>query len=223
MTTRVVSLVPEEFYHVYNRGTDKRTIFIDEADYRRFIELLFLSNSEYLVKVRDIRRATKSIFEFDRGKQLVAISTYCLMPNHFHILLTPLVDNGISIFMGKLCTSYSMYFNKRYDRTGSLFQGTFKSQHIDSDEYFKYLFSYIHLNPVKLIQTNWKEEGIANVALALQYLDTYAYSSFLDFCDVVREEGSILDPQVFPDYFPKKDSFRKEILEWITFDPMTKT
>jgi putative transposase len=219
MTTRVVSLVPEEFYHVYNRGTDKRIIFTDKADYRRFIELLFLSNSEYLVKFRDAKKATKSVFEFDRGKQLVAISAYCLMPNHFHILLTPLVECGISIFMGKLCTSYSMYFNKRYDRTGSLFQGTFKSQHANSDEYLKYLFSYIHLNPIKLIQSDWKVAGIKDSRVAMQYLDTYKYSSFLDFCEIERAEGRILTPERFPDYFPEKESFKKEIFEWIMFDP----
>ncbi|MFM2381373.1 MAG: hypothetical protein RLZZ76_140 [Candidatus Parcubacteria bacterium] len=219
MTTRFVSLVPEEFYHVYNRGTDKRTIFVDEVDYKRFTELLFISNSEYLVKFKDVKRVAKSVFEFDRGKQLVAISAYCLMPNHFHILLTPLVENGISIFMGKLCTSYSMYFNKRYDRTGSLFQGTFKSQHASSDEYLKYLFSYIHLNPVKLIQNDWKEVGVKNVQTTVQYLDMYKYSSFLDFCDVGREEGSILTPERFPDYFPTKESFKKEIFDWIAFNP----
>ena len=82
------------------------------------------------------------------------------MPNHFHILVKEKIENGISKFMGKLTTGYSMYFNKRYDRTGSLFQGVFKSVHADSDEYLKYLFAYIHLNPIKLINPEWKENGI---------------------------------------------------------------
>jgi len=221
MTTRVIKLVPEEFYHIYNRGTDKRIIFLDQADYTRFIELLYLSNSEYLVNVRDIKRLVKSVFDFDRGNQLVSIGAYCLMPNHFHLLLTPVVENGISIFMGKLGTSYSMYFNRRYVRTGSLFQGTFKAQYANTDEYLKYLYSYIHLNPVKLIDPTWKEEGIKDAVKAYEFALAYKYSSLPDYVldqDITaRQEAGILDRTPFPDYFTERKSIQKELFEWISF------
>ena len=217
MTTRVIQLVPEEFYHVYNRGTDKRVIFLDLADYNRFIELLFLSNSEHSIKVADIKKSKHSVFDFDRGENLVAIGAYCLMPNHFHLLITPTVDEGISIFMGKLCTSYAMYFNKRYKRTGSLFQGTFRSEYAASDEYLKYLYAYIHLNPVKLIDKNWKEEGIQDSDKAFSFAHNYEFSSLMDYLEVSRPANSIINPTVFPKYFPAAVSMKKEILEWLNF------
>ena len=125
-----------------------------------------------------------------------------------------------------------MYFNKKYDRTGSLFEGKFKSQHANSDEYLKYLFSYIHLNPIKLIQSDWKEKGIADVSSAVKYLESYKYSSFQDYNVISestyegkafvnskgRKEGSIVSKNVFPNYFETPEIFRKEILEWITFN-----
>lgn len=216
MTTRTISFAEGEFYHIYNRGTDKRTIFKDNSDYRRFMELLFLTNTTDSVNIRDIRKITDSIYALERADMLVHIGAFCLMPNHFHILLTPAVDGGIQKFMLKLSTGYSMYFNKRYIRTGALFEGRFKSEHVHSDEYLKYLFSYIHLNPIKLIQPEWKESGIKDMLLAKKYLDTYHYSSFLDY-RTQREESNILSRQAFPKYFEDKASIDSEILEWLTY------
>lgn len=216
MATRTVEFVPNEFYHVYNRGTEKRQIFKDHADYRRFMDLLFLSNSTESVHVRDIRKQHSSIFDFDRQNILVAIGTYCLMPNHFHILLTPLVDDGVSRFMNKLGTSYSMYFNKRYARTGSLFEGTYKARWIDTDPYLKYVFAYTHLNPVKLIQSDWKESGVRNVEVVMQYLKKYKYSSLMDYFGT-RTESMIINPTKFPEYFTSKKEIDTELLEWLSY------
>lgn len=122
VTTRHHAFASHEYYHVYNRGTEKRNIFLDNADYRRFVELLYLSNSTYAVDIRHVRRTYNSVYEFSRDNPLVYIGAYCLMPNHFHILLTPAIENGVQTFMLKLSTGYSMYFNKRNSRTGSLFR-----------------------------------------------------------------------------------------------------
>lgn len=216
MTYRRTALVPREFFHLYNRGADKREIFLDKLDYVRFLELLFLSNSSTPVNIRDIREQTDSIFEYDRVSPLVGIGAYCMMPNHFHILATPLIDGGMQTFMRKLCTGYSMYFNKRYERTGVLFQGRYKSEHVDTDEYLKYLFSYIHLNPVKLIQSDWKEVGIRDVKRAKEYLDTYSYSSLPDYREK-REASQILDTSVFPEYFSTKQEVDEELLDWLNY------
>jgi len=169
MGQRALQFSEQEFYHVYNRGTDKRTIFLDESDYKRFKELLFLCNSEESVDVRAIYREYNYVYEYKRGNQLVAIGAYCLMPNHFHILLTPVVPGGISLFMKKLGTSYSMYFNKKNERSGALFQGRFKAEMASDDVYLKYLFSYIHLNPIKLIQSDWKEKGLNDTEKSYDY------------------------------------------------------
>jgi len=136
------------------------------------------------------------------------------MPNHFHILVTPLVENGVSMFMNKVSTGHSMYFNNKYERTGSLFEGRFKAKHASEDEYLRYLYAYIHLNPVKLIQTNWKDIGIKDKDKALKYLRTYEHSSFQDYRGVRRNENAILDVKNFPDYFPNQNEFEEAITDW---------
>ena len=138
------------------------------------------------------------------------------MPNHFHLLLTPLVEGGVSAFLKKISTSYSMYFNKKNFRTGSLFEGKFKSEHADDDMYLKYLFSYIHLNPVKLIQSDWREKGIKNKAEVLEYLRDYEHSSYPDN-NRLRPESKILNTEKFPEYFLDKKDYDDEMDEWLSY------
>ena len=119
-----------EHYHIYNRGAHKAPIFNDPSDYDRFVSLLYVANtSEKLV----FSKIQEDVFSSERSDTLVNIFAYCLMPNHFHILATPLVNGGLSKFMLKLQTGYSMYFNIKNRRNGSLFQGPFKSEHADTD------------------------------------------------------------------------------------------
>lgn len=217
MVTRYITFAEGEFYHVYNRGTDKRVIYKDVADYRRFQELLYLSNSTESINVRDIKKGHKNVYDFEKSGELVAIGAYCLMPNHFHILLTPLVENGVSIFMAKLATSYSMYFNKTYNRKGTLYEGRFKGRWVDSDNYLKYLYAYIHLNPVKLIQPDWKEKGIRDIDGAYKYVLEYNYSSLLDYTGN-RPASKILKPDLFPEYFTTPTSYKRELIEWLKWE-----
>jgi putative transposase len=217
MSLRKVNLVSEEYYHIYNRGNSKQKIFHDNEDYSRFVSLLYACNS-----INNFRAGTlakgESLYDFEREKRIVSVGTYCLMPNHFHILVTQIEENGISKFLQKVCTAYSMYYNKKYKRVGGLFEGKFKSEHANNDQYLKYLFSYIHLNPIKLIQKNWKEVGIKNKKEALEYLQNYKYSSYLDYLDIKRIQNSILDIKDFPEYFLDKKSFQKEIFEWLNYN-----
>jgi putative transposase len=141
------------------------------------------------------------------------------MPNHFHILATPLVENGIQHFMQRMSTGYSMYFNKKHNRTGVLFEGRFKSEHVGDDQYLKYLFSYIHLNPVKLLQTDWKEVGIADTSAAQAYLARYPYSSYQDY-QKERAESCILKRESFPDYFQTRKEFSDELLSWLNYEKL---
>ena len=98
MAVRPVNMVEGEFYHVYNRGTDKRMMFRDNTDYQRFIKLLYISNSVTRVNVRDILRKNNEPYAYKRGAPLVNIGAYCLMPNHFHLLISPVVEGGVSTF-----------------------------------------------------------------------------------------------------------------------------
>lgn len=200
MGERKINFVENEFYHVYNRGNSKQIIFKDRYDYERFQQLLYLCNSEQNFKIEHLRRDKQNFFTTDRKQELVSIGAYCLMPNHYHILLTPRVENGISQFMKKLGTGYSMYFNNRHERTGSLFEGKFKAEWVDSDEYLRYLYSYIYLNPMKLIDGDWKQRIITDSDIL--YLRSYEYSSYYDYCaSIKRREQNILTNKSFPDYF----------------------
>jgi putative transposase len=216
MGIRSVSLLEGEFYHVYNRGTDKRVLFRDDTDRQRFLKLLYISNSVASINVRNILRKNNEPYTFDRGAPLVSIGAYCLMPNHFHILITPQAKDGVSLFMKKLCTAYAMYFNKRYNRTGTLFEGPFKSSWVDDDVYLKYLYAYIHLNPTKL----WnREDALSEPSLeeTLAFLKTYQYSSFPDYLQVVRPENAIINPTPFPEYFATGADHLKEINQWLEY------
>jgi putative transposase len=149
--------VDNAYYHIYNRGVEKRTIFEDEQDYKVFINYL----SEYLSPKPDpvnLRRGFTlkgSSFQgiphqpknYSRTIDLIA---YCLMPNHFHLLIKQIKGPAMEGFMRSLATRYSVYFNKKYTRVGHLFQGIYKAAVIESDQYLLYLSKYIHRNPNEL-------------------------------------------------------------------------
>lgn len=209
MAFRKESFAIDEYYHIYNRGTEKREIFLDKKDYDHFLFLMFVCNTTKSIELRRIEE------NFSRGANIVNIGAYCLMPNHFHILIREKIDGGISKFMLKLLTSYSMYFNKKYKRTGKLYEGKFKSNYIVGDNYLKYLYSYIHLNPAKLIDKNWKENKIKNISNLLNGVFSYQYSSLKEY---INQKFRIINPSQFPYYFKKPIDHKKELFEWLNFN-----
>jgi len=215
--TRPINIAIDEFYHVYNRGVEKRKIFLTHTDYERFIALLYLANQTEPVDLKYQGRSMNEI-ESRTGKALVEIVAYCLMPNHFHLLLREKVEGGLARFMQKVTTGYTMYFNKRNERSGSLFQGTYKASHVHDDRYFRYLISYIHLNPIKLIESKWKETGITNKVHAEQYLEAYTYSSYLDYLGEIRPHGRLLEKSTVEDIFLLAGDFKECVTEWLTYD-----
>lgn len=166
MSIRKVEFATENFYHIYNRGVEKRTIFEGYFDTKRFFQSMILFNS-----VEPIGSIYEHAFPLSKNKKiksepLVGIVAYCLNPNHFHLILTPKVDKGIQTFMHRLGTGYTMYFNEKYKRDGSLFQGVFKATHIDSNEYLLHVSVYVNLNDrihqlggeaSKLVKSSWNE------------------------------------------------------------------
>jgi len=203
-----------QYYHIYNRGIDKRLIFNSEKDYKRFIVLLYVVNSSYPVNLDGIlnreHKKYDEVFGINIGENLVSIGAWCLMPNHFHILIKQEIDGGITKFMKKLSTGYAMYFNKKYERQGALLGGPFKSKLIgEDDNYMRQLFAYIHLNPLELSFPEWENNrnGLNQVE-AKKFLDLYRYSSFQDHIGVNRAEKSIINLNNFPDYFKTTQSFK---------------
>ncbi|MEK7071321.1 MAG: transposase [Patescibacteria group bacterium] len=146
---RKQSIVTGEYYHIYNRGVDKREIFNNKKDLHRFIESISEFNQiEVIGSLANLRKtkietAPKAL---SGRKQLVAMVAYCLNPNHFHFVLKQLVDGGIAKFMQKLQGGYTSYFNVKNSRTGSLFQGTFKAHLINNENYFNKIIGYTNKN-----------------------------------------------------------------------------
>lgn len=142
-------LVTGEYYHIYNRGVDKRDIFNDTDDLVRFKETLKHFNQVDSIGSLEMYhksvRALGSNFEL-RLEPLVAIVAFCINPNHFHFILKQLVDGGIAKYMQKILAGYTYYFNQKNDRSGALFQGTFKSKLIDNEVYFRKIFAYVNQN-----------------------------------------------------------------------------
>jgi putative transposase len=216
--TRSIEFSIGEFYHIYNRGTEKRKIFLSKTDYERFVSLLYLCNSKESVQIGPTKKSLEDILLVNRDNQIVDIGAYCLMPNHFHLLLHESIEDGISKFMQKLTTAYTMYFNKKNERTGALFQGVFKAEHANNDEYLKYLFAYIHLNPVKINEPNWKEDGIKNIKTVNKLLINYPYSSYHEYSGSNRLEKKIINKEAFPEYFEKITDFKEMINYYLNFN-----
>lgn len=165
-------------YHVFNRGVEKRVIFPDKSYYQHFLTTLSyykddqperLSLSAYLDNKQRIQPKVK--------KHIVSILCYCLMPNHFHLVLKQLADNGISRYMNNIANSYTRYLNTRLARTGHLFQGSFKSKLIETESSFLQVTRYIHLNPLDpfLYPEGEKAMGIKPTEKLLR---EYSYSSY---------------------------------------------
>ena len=210
MALRREPFAVEEYYHLYSRGVDKRKIFLNAQDYRKFQFLMYVCNSEKSIVLRNIGK------NFDRGRTIVDVGAFCLMPNHFHILVREKIENGISLYMRKLLTGYSMYFNLKHTREGKLFDGAFKAINASDDRYLKYLYSYIHLNPAKLIDKNWKNSVREDNKEILNFCLLYPNSSIGEY---KNSSYKIINPRRFPDYFPSPTSHMKELAEWLQLTP----
>ncbi len=177
---RKVEFTNGEIYHVYNRGVEKRELFSDESDYQRFVNGLYEFNDEqpatntgYRYQAAAGRNPGSSIPLHKTVRfPLIEILAFSLMPNHYHIMLRQIKDQGITRFMRKLGTGYTMYFNKKHDRSGVLFQGKFKAEHLYNESHFLHLPHYIHTNPLKV---NYRGRT------SIEFLMDYRWSSFPDY------------------------------------------
>jgi putative transposase len=172
-----------EIYHVYNRGVEKREIFLEPSDYFRMVHDLYelndanaVINSQY-----GSRREIWSCESFQNREPLVEILAFVLMPNHYHLALRQIEDDGITRFMHKLGVGYAMYFNTINDRVGPLFQGRFKATHIKTEDYLRNLIGYIHTNPVDLM-SNYRDR----ISITMDHLRKYRWSSFPDYVGSVN-------------------------------------
>ena len=220
---RKTQLANDNLYHIYNRGTEKRDIFLDKSDYFRFIHYLYEFNDTkvvaHILRKLDTGRglASANSANWKQRELLVEIVSFCLMPNHFHLILRQMKDSGIAKFMQRVGTGHTMYFNKKNQRTGTLFQGTFKSILIENDEYLTHLSRYIHINPVELIEPSWKKEGIKDWNRANEFLQTYRWSSYLDYIGI-KNFPSLTNREIINSYFQSEQSYKNFINQWLVDD-----
>lgn len=192
------------YYHIYNRGVSKSEIFHEDQDYKVFLH--------YLEKYLD----PYSRHSFASEVKLLA---YCLMPNHFHLFINQITRNGIIKFMRSLSISYAMYFNKKYGRSGTLFQGIYKAVLIESEPYFLHLSRYIHLNPADLTD-NWKDYPYSSYKTYLGFnkflwLDP---SPVLGYFEQVKGNNAFSKHFSYKSFVEDYESVPKEILGEATID-----
>lgn len=215
--------VNNEIYHIYNRGVEKRKIFLEDLDYLRFIHDLFEFNDQNPVlninyyfnqSSEPMEVGLPYIRQKEPRKLLVEILSFCLMPNHFHLMVKQKTQNGVTEFMRKMGTGYTNYFNQKYKRVGALFQGKYKSIIIKQDSYFIHLPFYIHLNPLDLIAPEWREREIKDMKKTAKFLKSYRWSSYLDYIGI-KNFPSVTQREFLNDFFEGPKEYKKQTLSWL--------
>lgn len=222
---RNITFEPDKIYHIYNRGVERRAIFSSDRDRWRFLQGLYLFN--------DTRNSSNILFRLERDKKslnftvlkqymelaraerkpLVRIMAYCLKSNHYHFLVQPIKEDGVSRFMHKLGTGYTKYFNTKYNRVGSLFQGTFKAVPVETDAQLQYVLVYINvINPGQEIEAELKERGPQDVERILKFAEGY-WSTHQEY--LAKRVSVILDKGITGNLFSnpvKYENFARDIL-----------
>lgn len=207
-----------EYYHVFNRGVDKRKIFLLKQDYRHFLFHLTACNDERPLDnsarlYRGLASLNVFLARWKSRKPYVSILCFCLLPNHFHLLLKQHGDTGVPQFMQKLSTAYTMYFNTKQKRVGSLFQGPYKAIHIKDEEYLTHLSRYIHLNPLDLKDPEWREQGVRSPLQARRFLQNYPWSSYQDYLEY-NTHPYLLDTTLLREIIGPSERYARFIEEW---------
>lgn len=199
MASRFIPFINGQYYHIYNRGSEKKPIFQSKRDYSRFLKTAIYYHFEG-PKPRFSRFKINQLFRPNPDKKIVDIICYCLMPNHFHFLVRQTKKGGITEFVSKLINSYTKYYNTKYDRVGALLQGQFKAVLIESDEQLIHLSRYIHLNPIS--------------SYLAEDLDSYQFSSYHEYMNIT---SGICSKELILDLFKNKDEYKKFVGDQIAY------
>lgn len=218
------SFATNEFYHLFDRGVDKRKIFLNKSDYLRFIHDLYEFNDtkpavEFSRLHKNVGgRVSHIAFPITREKRdiLVKIHAFILMPNHHHLLVEQVREGGVSLFIRKLHTGYTGAFNLKYKRKGHLFQGPFKSIYVKDDIHLGFLICYLHSNSLDLWRPNWKRKELTNSEFkkALKFLESYHWSSHLDYLGT-KNFPSLIDKEFLLEFFDGTEGYRKFFIDWL--------
>lgn len=195
MARRKYKPIVNGVYHLLNRGNYSQDIFTNKRDYRRFMKTVFYyQNSSpplrfsHYIRLPPKERALINTRLGQKTSWLVKLHCYCLMPNHFHFLVTQMKPFGVEKFMGNIQNSYTRYINTKNERPGTLFQGPYRLVPVETDEQLLHLSRYIHLNPFS-----------AGLVTNLKDLENYPWSSYLDYLGVTK--NSLVDLKPLADFF----------------------
>ena len=213
-----------EFYHSYNRGVEKRKIFLDGTDYARGVHDLYEFNDSNIVtnlKQRFNGSPTPiiSVVLEKPRKRLVDLIIWCLMPNHYHLFSEPVVENGLSKFHQKFGGGFTNFFNVKNERSGVLFQGKYKKIQVTNDTQALQLICYIHSNPLDLWKPNWKEKGLTNseIPQALNFLEKeYRWSSHLDWWGI-KNFPSLINTNFINHFFDNPKEYQDFFTNWLRY------
>lgn len=217
---RDIQLATGNYYHIYNRGVDKRNIFTDEEDFERFRRGLFLfndanySNPGFVPYFNETLLSSYEALPDDRD-HLVNILAFCLLPNHFHLFIRQNQDGGIAKFLHKLGMGYAKFFNKKYGRSGRLYESTYKAVSVGDDAYFMHLPRYIHLNVADHHCHEWREGRVLRWEMVKNALDLYPWSSHSVYVGVSQKLPIIEESEV-KHIFRKPDDYLNSLKEWAT-------
>jgi len=205
-------------FHITNRGVEKRKIFLDDKDRLRFVHSLTDLNNknDSLFSYKD-RRKMETATGIENDKEpLVDILAWCLMPNHFHLLVNEKIKAGAGKFSKKITGGYTQYFNLRRKRSGFLFQGKTKILSVNNDPYFLYIPYYIFTNPLKLKQSDWKKVGVKKPAKMLEFIENYKWSSLQDTIGKNNFPEIINKKLFFKLFNSNAKELRKDIKNWLS-------
>lgn len=196
MPYRIIPFVNGEFYHIYNRGLERKDIFTQRHDYSLFIDTFFYYQIQN-PKPRFSNFRQSKLFPVDPSKKIVDIICYCLMPNHFHLLVKQLKDGGITEFMRRFILSYIKYRNLKYKHQGPLLNGPFKAVRMETDEQLIHVSRYIHLNPL--------------VSLLVKDLNFYSWSSYKTYTGLNNDPR--LAKEEILNFFKSPQDYKKFVLD----------
>ena len=217
-------LIGGGIYHVLNRGVDKRKIFLGDSDYLRFIDdLCGFNDANSSVRIFNLQRRKSSsnvrrrseIADSDKPKELmVEMLAFCLMPNHYHLLIKSKSESSIPEFIKKLNGGYAKYFNIKYERKGTLFEGRYKSVAVTRDAHFLHLPFYIHFNPLDLVMPEWRSREITDYKKAMRFLENYRWSSYRDYIGK-RNFPSATQQQLLSELLGGPEQFEENTRKWL--------
>lgn len=178
MPYRNLSFAEGNIYHIYNRGVGRQPIFLEEDNYRYTLQLM----KKYI------------------GQLEVTVIAYCLMPNHYHFLIRQDGVQAAGLLPQRVFNSYTKAFNKRYQRSGTLFEGRYRAIHVDRDDYLLHLCRYTHANPVK--------------AGLVSYPEDWSYSNYQEWIGV--RNGTLCDVALAEALFPNRESYRQFVMDYLS-------